>query len=165
MVGRWTLFQRPTRPRRVFISSAIAQGTVGMRVVRYGLGVVIVASLLTSAAFAANLTVSSKKLGAGSTVVAPCDTNNANWTYGSYTTNSNGQVTGLSVGNIARACIGGSLSVTTTDGTGGHQSTSSGVSIPSGAGSCTSRCTQPVTLATPEYPADIAKVYVVVTGP
>ena len=136
-----------------------------MRVVRHGVGVVILASLLTSAAFAANLTASSRGLGAGSTAVAACDANNANWTYGSYATNGNGQVTGLTVGNIARSCIGGSLTVTTTDGSGGHPSTSSAVSLPSGSGSCTSRCTQPVTLATPEYPADMAKVYVVVMGP
>ena len=136
-----------------------------MRVFRFALGMVVVAGVLGAAAFAAGLGVSSRTLAGGSTVVAPCDPHDDAWTYGPYTLNGNGQVMSLTVGNIAPTCAGGSLAVSVSDTTGSHNSTSAPVAIAGGARSCGAVCSQVVTLATPEYPSDIAKVYAVVTGP
>ena len=102
-----------------------------MRMVRYGVGAVVLAGVLSSAGFAARLHASAQSVGAGSAVVAPCDPH-ATWTFGGpYVRNADGQVTALTVGHMAATCQGGSLTVTVTDAAGGHRSTSGPVRIPS----------------------------------
>lgn len=116
--------------------------------VTFGLGSV--------SAFAAHLSLSNNTLGAGTTAVVRCD-NPANWTY-TYTKNANGQVTNITVGNIANTCTNGNLSLTSTDSSGNNASSSSSPIL------FTSSSVN-VTLSTPEYPATLTNLAIVVTGP
>ena len=135
-----------------------------MTPVRVVLAGVMVAALSATAAFANHVTVVTKTLGAGTAVVARCDTNSAHWTHVFTTDATTGKVNGASIGNIATSCVGGRLSATITDSGGSHvSSTASPVTILSG--SCSGTCTEPVSFSTPEYPADVARLYLVVAGP
>src|SRR5216684_2920000 len=108
-------------------------------------------TLGSMSAFASHLTVTTKNLGAGKTVVAACDPNaSTDWTYIYQFTGSS--INGLTIGGIPGGCLTGNLSVTVTDSSGSHvSSTSSPVAI--------SASSVAVTLGTAELPANVANVH------
>lgn len=136
-----------------------------MRSVRLLLVGVVVAALSAAVAFASSAPVSANRLAAGSRTVAICDPSAASWVRTFTTAPTTGKVTGLTISGIATTCSGGRLSATITDAFGGHVSSAPPTLLPSGAGTCAATCSQPLTFATPQYPADIARLYLVVTGP
>lgn len=128
-----------------------------MRLPRLVLVVIATVGLGSISAFAAHLSLSTNKLGSGTTSVARCD-NPANWSL-SFAKNGSGQVNQITVGNIASTCINANLSLTSTDSSGGHVvSTSTPITI-------TSSSVIVSLAASPQYPTDLTNVHVVVTGP
>ena len=111
-------------------------------------------------AFAAGLNETAQTLASGTSVVARCDTTPNDWTYGSFTKNASGQVTGVTISDIAPTCESGALSLTLTDGV---ASSSGG---PSTIASCTeSACSVAIVLSTPLYPSQITSATAVIAGP
>jgi len=101
---------------------------------------------------AASIGTTSTTLGAGKAAVTACDTDGVTVT--PVLTGSN--VTVVSVGGVAVACAGGSISVTVNDGV----SNSSGTApVPVGGGAMT------VTLASAVAMKDSDEIDVVITGP
>lgn len=116
------------------------------------------AALLTLSgvgAFAADGTVTSDTLAAGTTVVARCDTT-PTFDYG-FTKGSGALVTSVTVSAIDSACTGGklSLAVRPANATGG----------PVTLTGCSTTCSATVTLSSPTLPADITSVVVSIVGP
>lgn len=110
-------------------------------------------------AFAAGLNDTAQTLASGTHVVAKCDTTPNDWVYGSFTKNANGQVTGLTISNIASSCLNGSLSLTLTDGV----NVSSGG--PTSITTCAATCSVVMAVSPPLYPSQITSATAIVIGP
>ena len=107
---------------------------------------------LAGIAFAASLSTSSSTLGAGTSVVAPCDPNGVTIVQNLAGAN----VSSVTIGSIASACANGALSVTVNNGL--ANSSGSGT-VPAGGGSMT------VTLAAAVALREADEVDVAIAGP
>lgn len=118
-------------------------------------------AIATIPGFAASLGgLATKQLGAGSAVVAACDTNG--FTVG-YTTSS-GNVTAVNLGGIADpGCEGGQLSLTLADTSGASVGAGGPQTVPTDGGTADNSMTVTVT-PTPAASA-VTAIHVVVTGP
>jgi hypothetical protein len=103
---------------------------------------------------AATLGLSSDRLGAGSTVVADCDTGGITVNY----TGDPGPVSGLVVSNLAAACNGGRARATVTKADGTSPVSSTAVATVS-SGAVT------ITFPTSVAPENVGRYHVVVVGP
>lgn len=101
--------------------------------------------------------VTATQIGAGKATVGRCDTTPANWTYGSWVTTAAGNVTGVTVSNLAAGCNGGVAKLTLLSSSGAVVGTG-GASITNGTFTVTAITNSPA-LDT------IAKAAVLVSGP
>ena len=117
-----------------------------------GAAVLVTVALFASQGFASSLPTATKKLAASSAPVARCDTDGV-----SILQNLSGaNVASVTVGNIASACGGATLSLTLSNGT---TSSSGSGAVPSGGGSMT------VTLAAAVALKDSDRIDVAIAGP
>lgn len=130
-----------------------------MRLRRLVLGLAVATALAAVSAFAAGLNDTAQTLASGTRVVATCDPTPDDWTYGSFTKNANGQVTDVTISNIAATCRNGSLSLRLGDGV----NVSSGG--PSSITTCAATCSVAMPVSPPLYPAQITSAKAIVTGP
>ena len=117
-----------------------------------GAAALVAVALFATIGHAAGLSTASQGLGAGNSAVARCDTNGVTVVH-VLTVNN---VTSVTVGGIAAACGGATLSVTVNNGT--ANSTGS-AAVPGGGGSMT------VPLAAAVAMKDSDEVDVTITGP
>ena len=122
------------------------------RVAVVGAAVLVAAALLASAGFASSLPTASQKLGASSAPVGRCDTDGVTVLQNL----SGANVASVTVGGIASACGGGTLSLTLYNGT--TSSSGSGL-VPAGGGSLT------VSLASAVALKDSDRIDIVIPGP
>ena len=124
------------------VAPVLAAAAVGLLALAYGA--------------AASLGISSASLGAGDAAVQRCDTS-----FTRSLTVSGGNVTQVTIGDVASACNGGQMSVVLTNASG--TSVASGgpvtVSVPSGGGSVT------VPVSPQPSVGSVRNVHVVVVGP
>ncbi len=127
-----------------------------MPIRRLVLAVAMACALSGASAFAAGLDLSSDTLSAGTTPVARCDPTPGDWAY-SFTKNSAGAVTAVTVSGIAAGCAGGALSLGT--------SPSGATGGPATVTSCTSTCSATVSIAPTALPAQLTSLTVLIVGP
>lgn len=101
---------------------------------------------------AATLGVSSARLGAGGATVARCDDS-----FTRSLTVSGGNVTHVTIGDVASACGNGQMRVVLTDA-GNNQVSQGSATVPAGGGSV-------AVSVTPVAVGSVSKVHVVVVGP
>ena len=121
-------------------------------VVAAGAAVLVAAALFASLGFASSLPAATKKLAASSASVARCDTDGVSILQNLSGTN----VASVTVGSIASACGGATLSLTLNNGT---TSSSGSGAVPVGGGSMT------VTLAAAVALKDSDRIDVAISGP
>ena len=117
-----------------------------------GAAVLGAAALLVSFAFASSLPTATQKLAASSAPVARCDTDGVSILQNLSSTN----VVSVTVGSIASACGGATLSLTLHNGT---TSSSGSGAVPAGGGSMT------ITLAAAVALKDSDRIDVAIAGP
>jgi hypothetical protein len=117
-----------------------------------GAAALLAAALFATVGHASSLNTATNSLGAANTAVAKCDTDGV--TVLQVLTANN--VTSVTIGGIASACAGGTLSVTVNNGT--TNSTGS-AAVPGGGGSMT------VALAAGVAMKDSDQIDVSITGP
>jgi hypothetical protein len=116
----------------------------------------IVALAAAGIASAAAIPATVRSLGAGSAAVSPCDADG--FTY-SYTVNTSGNITSVTVAGIASACAGGTLRLTLTSGTTSVGSGSSALPSVGFTGSAS------VTLSPAPASSQVTAAYAAVEGP
>ncbi len=121
------------------VAPVLAAAAVGLLALAYGA--------------AASLGINGASLGAGGAAVQPCDTS-----FTRSLTVSGGNVTQVTIGDVAGACGGGQMTVVLTNASGAKVGDGS-ASVPSGGGS--------VTVPIDEQPSvgSVRNVHVVVVGP
>jgi hypothetical protein len=122
------------------------------RIAAVGAAVLGAAALVATLGFASSLPSATKKLGASSVAVARCDTDGVTILQNL----SGANVASVTVGGIASACGGATLSLTFNNGT---TSSSGSGAVPAGGGSMT------VTLAVAVALKDSGRIDVAIAGP
>jgi hypothetical protein len=104
--------------------------------------------------------LSTKKVGSGATVIAPCDTNGFTPTYAT----SGGNITSVTVSGIADpGCEGATLRLTVVNGTGASLASGGPQTVPTDADSLDNSMT--VSLSPQPSAASAAGVHISVVGP
>ncbi|GAW52164.1 MULTISPECIES: hypothetical protein [unclassified Nocardioides] len=124
-----------------------------------GAGGAATAAVVASAASLGS--VNSTDLGAGTSVIASCDSDNIDVSYTTAYQTGNYKVTSVTLSNVAAACIGQRVKITLADGTATPQEIDQ--ATPTWTGLLDAR-TADFTVASPPLAEDVVGVSVVISG-